>query len=182
MGSLKWLSFSVVLVLALAVACGDDEEEPTSVPTARPATAAATAVATAAAEAMEQTEFRMAVVEDPAFLDPHRVQAGGGGGFVSDWVHNRLLKHDSTLTNPRPDLASSWDRSSDGKTIVFALRDDVVFHTGRTFSGDDVIWNWDRSINDIADAGRGRNVLSEVNSYEVTGPNEFTIKLDGIAL
>ena len=182
MGSLKWLSFLMVLVLVLAVACGDDEE-PTSDPTARPATAAATAVATAvataAAEAMEQTEFRMAVVEDPAFLDPHRVQAGGGGGFVSDWVHNRLLKHDSTLTNPRPDLASSWDRSSDGKTIVFTLRDDVVFHTGRSFSGDDVIWNWDRIINDIADAGRGRNVLSEVNSYEVTGPNEFTIKLDG---
>ena len=57
------------------------------------------------------------------------------------------------MTSPTADLAASWDRSSDGKTIVFTLRDDVLFHSGRQFSGDDVVWNWNRIINDIADRG-----------------------------
>jgi peptide/nickel transport system substrate-binding protein len=167
-----------VFALIFVVACGgdEDEEEATRVPAAQPTAAPAPTSTTPPAE---PTEFRMAVVADPAFLDPHRIQSGGGGGFVSDWIHNRLLKHDSTMTLPRPDLADSWTRSTDGKTIVFTLRDDVVFHTGRKFTGADIVWNWNRIINDIADKGRGRNVLSEVTSYEVTGTNEFTIKLSG---
>jgi peptide/nickel transport system substrate-binding protein len=162
-------------VLAVAVACGDDEpdEEEVMAPTA--AAAPTTAPAPTAAMA-EQTEFRIGAQGLNTPTDPHLIQ---GGGFVSDFVHNRLLQHDRTMTNPMPDLAEGWTRSSDGKTIVFTLRDDVVFHTGRKFSGDDVVWNWDRIINDIAARGRGKAVLSEVNSYAITGPNEFTITLGG---
>ena len=169
-------------ILAVTVACGDDEpeEEEAMAPTAAAApTAAPTAAPAPTAAMMEMTELRIGTSIDPTHLDPHLIQSGGGGGFVSDFVHNRLLQHDRTMTNPMADLASSWDRSSDGKTIVFTLRDDVLFHSGRQFSGDDVVWNWNRIINDIADRGRGRNVLSEVTSYEVTGDNEFTITVEG---
>ena len=160
------LVLTLGIILTTAVACGDDEpdEEEAMAPTAAAALPAAPAPTAAMAE---QTEFRIGLRDLNTPTDPHLIQ---GGGFVSDFVHNRLLQHDRTMTNPMPDLAEGWTRSSDGKTIVFTLRDDVVFHTGRKFSGDDVVWNWDRIINDIAARGRGKAVLSEVNSYAITGP------------
>ena len=169
---------TLAMVLAISIACGDDDEdEEAAAAPAAPAAAPTTAAAPAAMA--EATELRIGVQMDPVPLDPHLIQSGDGGGFVSDFIHNRLLQHDRTMTSPTADLASSWTRSSDGKTIVFTLRDDVVFHTGRTFSGDDVVWNWDRIINDIGARGRGKNVLSEVTSYEVTGTNEFTMTVTG---
>jgi peptide/nickel transport system substrate-binding protein len=166
------------LVLITAVACGDDEEESTAAPAAPTAKVVAAATTAPAAVSTEPTTLTIGTKMDPVPLDPHQIQSGDGGGFLSDFVHNRLLQHDDTMTKPFADLASSWTRSSDGKTIVFTLRDDVVFHTGRSFSGDDVVWNWDRIINDIGARGRGKNVLSEVTSYTVSG-NELTITLTG---
>ena len=167
------LLLTLGLVLALTIACGDDDDEGDEATGA----VAAPTVAGAPAVVAEDTEFRIGAQNiDTTPTDPHLIQ---GGGFVSDFVHNRLLQHDRTMTSPLADLASSWTRSSDGKTIVFTLRDDVVFHTGRKFSGDDVVWNWDRIINEIDARGRGKAVLSEVSSYSVTGPNEFTITLGG---
>ena len=167
------------IVLVFSIACGDDDDEEAA-PAAAPTTAAAVPVSTTAPVAQARSvELRIGSRLDPTFLDPHLIQSGDGGGFVSDFIHNRLLQHDRTMTNPQPDLAASWTRSSDGKTIVFTLRDDVVFHTGRKFTGDDVVWNWNRIINEIGARGRGKNVLSEVSSYLVTGPNELTITVGG---
>jgi peptide/nickel transport system substrate-binding protein len=39
-----------------------------------------------------------------------------------------------------PDLAESWDISSDGKTYTFHLRHDVVWHDGAPFNADDVTY------------------------------------------
>ena len=173
------------IVLVFSIACGDDaEEEATAAPAATPTTAAVVPVPTiapapVAVAVAESTVFRFGTALDPLQIDPHLIQSGEGGGFVSDFIHNRLVSYDRTMTVPQPDLAESWTRSTDGKTIVFKLRDDVVFHTGRKFTGDDVVWNWNRIINDVGARGRGKAVLSEVSSYLVTGPNEFTITIDG---
>lgn len=44
---------------------------------------------------------------------------------------------------PTPDLAASWTVSDDGKTYVFTLRDDVLWHDGEPFTANDVKFTWE---------------------------------------
>jgi len=39
-----------------------------------------------------------------------------------------------------PDLATSWNVLNNGKTYIFNLRDDVVWHDGQPFNADDVVF------------------------------------------
>jgi len=44
---------------------------------------------------------------------------------------------------PTPDLAESWTVSEDGKTYVFTLRQDVLWHDGEPFTANDVKFTWE---------------------------------------
>jgi peptide/nickel transport system substrate-binding protein len=44
---------------------------------------------------------------------------------------------------PTPDLAESWTVSDDGKTYVFSLRKDVLWHDGQPFTANDVKFTWE---------------------------------------
>src|SRR3954454_5837039 len=44
---------------------------------------------------------------------------------------------------PTPDLAESWTISDDGKTYVFTLRKDVLWHDGQPFTAADVKFTWE---------------------------------------
>jgi peptide/nickel transport system substrate-binding protein len=52
----------------------------------------------------------------------------------------------------------------------------VTFHSGREFTADDVVFSYQRAI-DIGPEGRGAGELREVDTFEATGPLEFTIRL-----
>ncbi len=41
-----------------------------------------------------------------------------------------------------PDLAASWDQSSDGRSVTFHLRPGIVWHTGVTFTSADVLFTY----------------------------------------
>src|SRR5437867_11242359 len=45
-----------------------------------------------------------------------------------------------------PDLAYTWEMSSDGLTYTFYLRDGVMFHDGAPLTADDVKANFDHII------------------------------------
>jgi oligopeptide transport system substrate-binding protein len=46
-----------------------------------------------------------------------------------------------------PDLAESWNVSSDGTIYTFHLRSDAKFHDGRPVTAQDVIYSWERAAN-----------------------------------
>ncbi len=72
--------------------------------------------------------IRIAVNPDPENLNP-LILPTGNVAPIFETVFNGLVR-----ANPdwewEPDIARDWEVSSDGRTVTFYLRDDVVFHDG----------------------------------------------------
>jgi peptide/nickel transport system substrate-binding protein len=128
----------------------------------------------------EETVLRIGNTGEIQFLDAQRIQSGVDL-LHSDLLYSRLLLWDSTMMNPKSDVAESYTVSDDGLTYVFKLREDVTFHTGRAVTAEDVVYSWDRAVNEIGDKGRAKGELSPVASYEATGPYELTVKLKSVS-
>ncbi|HTG23836.1 MAG TPA: ABC transporter substrate-binding protein, partial [Reyranella sp.] len=59
---------------------------------------------------------------------------------VSAKVTEGLLEYDYDI-KPRPQLATEWSISPDGKTYTFKLRPNVKFHDGKPFTSADVAYS-----------------------------------------
>ena len=68
-----------------------------------------------------------------------------GGYEASFALYDRLVTFDSDL-NIRPQLAASWERSADNRSITFVLRRDARFHDGTPVNADAVKFNIERMI------------------------------------
>src|SRR3954466_14388114 len=66
---------------------------------------------------------------DPLTLDPAVMQDAGSAGYAVE-IFGGLVTLDQNL-KVVPDLAESWDVSSDGMTFTFHIRKNAVFHDGR---------------------------------------------------
>jgi len=77
---------------------------------------------------------------DPIGFDPARF-ATGNHVFLHQ-LYDTLITLDAQ-GNPQPALAESWQRSSDGLTVTFRLRE-ARFHTGRSITADDVVFTIER--------------------------------------
>ncbi|MBI2453690.1 hypothetical protein HYV58_00760 [Candidatus Peregrinibacteria bacterium] len=61
---------------------------------------------------------------------------------IAQIVFSGLIRYDPLEKNFFPDLAEKWDRSSDGKTYTFTLRDNVFWHDGTPFTAEDVLFTF----------------------------------------
>ena len=77
---------------------------------------------------------------------------------VSAKVTEGLLAYDYEI-KPRPQLATEWSISPDGKTYTFKLRPDVKWHDGKDFTSADVAYSIEllKTIHP-----RGRNTFANV--------------------
>jgi peptide/nickel transport system substrate-binding protein len=82
---------------------------------------------------------------EPDTLHPYVSQTVTAGDAYSGIVEG-LLAYDSTQ-QLIPKLATEFEISDDGLTYSFQLREDVKFHNGDTFSGDDVVAVWEIIMN-----------------------------------
>ncbi len=85
--------------------------------------------------------LRMACDADPTSLDPHE-QLSGATLQLSHLVFDPLVRFRKDMTL-EPRLAKSWEQVDDRRTR-FHLRDDVLFHSGRKLTADDVVWTFER--------------------------------------
>jgi peptide/nickel transport system substrate-binding protein len=111
-------------------------------PTAASTTAAAPA---AAATGQPKTGGRLTAgkLGDVANLDGHYWSPNGG---LHVWLaYDTLARYDQNL-KPQPQLAESWDVSTDLKQVTLNLRQGVMYHSGREFTADDVVWNLKRAL------------------------------------
>ena len=79
---------------------------------------------------------------------PHFDLHQGATAHPLTQLYNNLVRKDipSGFRQLIPDLAESWEVSSDGKTYTFHLRNGVKWHDGSPFTADDVIATFQRFI------------------------------------
>lgn len=111
-----------------------------------------------------------AIAGEPDQLDPHMTTSYFSFQVLEN-VYDTLVEPDENL-DMQPALAESWELSEDQLTWTFQLRDDVTFHDGTEFTADDVLYSYNRIIDEeLSNAWR----LSAIE--EITAPDEHTVEI-----
>lgn len=97
---------------------------------------------------------------DPAMLDAESDSEIAQNVFDNLVIFNKDLK-------VVPDLAASYDVSSDGTTYTFHLRKDVTFSNGDKFSAKDVLYSWNRAV--TMQGGYAGNLAAIAGYSDVAG-------------
>ena len=83
--------------------------------------------------------------DDPPTLDPHLTTDATSAEIIVE-VFGGLVTIDMDLKIV-PDVAKSWDISTDGLTYTFHLNDDARFHNGKVVTAEDFKWSIERAAN-----------------------------------
>ena len=115
---------AAVLALALAGACGGDEE------------------AGSPGGGGVQADLRL-VGGEPLTLDPAQAGDATSASYIVE-IFSGLTTLDQNL-RVVPDLAERWDVSGDGTVYTFHIRQDALFHDGRPVTAADVQYSIERT-------------------------------------
>ena len=99
-------------------------------------------------------------------------------GFMQNMVYtyaNHLFEVDNE-GQITPELAESFEASSDAKTWVIKLRKGVEFHNGKSLTPEDVIASMNHHRGEDTKSA-GKSLLEPVVEMKKTGPMEVTFKL-----
>lgn len=164
---LVWRASGFVGGLALTsflVACGaSDEDAPANTPdTSSSASTPGDTVDPTAADTSDDAEstqpaaaegegkpggtFSFAIIADP-LLNP-LISSGVQSVMVNKVLFNGLVKPEPGTLAPMPDLAESWEPNENFTEWTFTIRDGVNWHDGEPFTVDDVIFTYDRKMNE----------------------------------
>ena len=122
--------------------------------------------------------MNVGVTFDVVTFDPTK-SAAGGTITVPNMVYNRLLgfvggpRFDPFNLELEPELASSWERTPDGKTFTFHLRNDVKWQNlpplnGRALVAHDVKFAYDRYASEGVHQSYWANISSTEAVDDVT--------------
>jgi peptide/nickel transport system substrate-binding protein len=94
---------------------------------------------------------------------------------VQQLIYDKLLGYGLDL-KPQPELATSWKYSTDGLTLTFTLRKNVLWHDGTPFTSADVKYTYDLiHSNNI---GSYAQWLTHMASIDASDDNTVVIKFD----
>ncbi|WP_055591362.1 ABC transporter substrate-binding protein [Peterkaempfera griseoplana] len=111
----------------------------------------------------------------PTDFTPSLLFAQSAMSLPQRLVYNTLTRYDDRL-QPQPELATEWQVSGDGRAVTLKLRDDVVFHNGRPFTADDVIFAVKNLQNPLR-AAQLRSTALAVAGFEKRGDHEIVLTL-----
>lgn len=128
------LFLSALLSVSVLAACGQTEDPAQS--------GTGTDEASTSGEPVAGGELVMGVQQDLGdSLDPYKMEAAGTREILFN-IYEGLVK-------PTPDgefipaVAESWEKSDDGLTYTFPLREGVKFHNGNEVTADDVLYSFE---------------------------------------
>jgi len=111
-----------------------------------------------------------AIAAEPDQLDPHQTTAYASFQVLEN-VFDTLVQPNQDL-EMEPALAESWETSEDQLTWTFTVREGVTFHNGDEFTADDVVYSFNRIIDEeLSNAYRFEAV------EEVTAPDPRTVEI-----
>ena len=143
------LGLLVVMLGLLAAACAGDDD------------------------AGEGGTLRVAMIADNNTLDPALSLSSSDSTFTLQTYDGLVLRqHDFSL---KPMLATSWEPNADLTSYTFHLREGVKFHHGKDFNADDVVFTFNR-VMDEATGSAGRSALSTIK--DTVKVDEFTVRFD----
>lgn len=119
--------------------------------------------------------LRIGAAANPSSMDPATGGAGTDHVFLYP-VFATLVEWDYDSLQAEPGLASSWE-FPDPQTLVLNIREGVKFHDGTDLDAEAVKFNLDRNRGDAR--SNIRSDLASVESVEVTGPLQVTLRLKG---
>lgn len=115
--------------------------------------------------------LKLAFSADPAGFDP-AMGPSGMSHVVIEQVYSTLMSLDPDA-QPYPDLAESFEISSDGLEYTFKLRKGVKFHNGDELTAEDVKFTFDR----LRKPGSGYSYASQVETIkDVAVIDPYTVK------
>ncbi|MAW88250.1 MAG: ABC transporter substrate-binding protein [Phyllobacteriaceae bacterium] len=153
------------------------------------------------AQASRDDTIRVAWPYELATLDPTGVGAQRSTWCASIHLYDRLVSYEvnerddgTRQYDPNtvaPELAESWERSGDNKTITFKLQSGATFHDGSPVTAEDVRWSIERALNVPSAAGVMRvggitsaDQLSAPDDgtfvVQLTDPNRYSISVFSI--
>jgi peptide/nickel transport system substrate-binding protein len=140
---------------------------------------AALAVSVLAAPSQAATNNSITVAE---------VTAGGGGvqQIFSPWINSGSISHhamfralfkaEANLTTVKPDLASAYKYSKDGKTLSVTLKSGIKWSDGKDVTVDDVVWSMNSLLRVAKSNAIYVNAFKQiVGSEDVNGTNTKTM-------
>ena len=170
------------VILTFALACGSSATAtprpaatavPAASPTARPAT---TATSPAATQPKYGGTMRYArELGDIDTMDP-ALNSQYSALMIYRVIYNGLvtLNTDGTIG---PDLAKSWNISSDGKTVTLSLQSGVKFQDGTDFNAQAVKWNFDRMLDEKTGSPQRAAIGAFIDTVDVVNNDTVTVKL-----
>jgi oligopeptide transport system substrate-binding protein len=96
----------------------------------------------------------------PLTLDP-AISADMSSHLYVMQIFSGLVRLDQELTIVG-DIAGSWEKSSDGKTYTFHLRQGVKFQNGREVKAADFKYSWERACDPATGSGTAATYLGDI--------------------
>ncbi|MBM3559412.1 MAG: ABC transporter substrate-binding protein [Alphaproteobacteria bacterium] len=125
--------------------------------------------------AQDRKTLTLAVTLEPPHLDPTAGAAAAIDEIVYANVFEGLTRIDETGA-VKPQLATTWDVSADGKTYTFHLRPGARFHDGKLLESAHVVFSMLRAVApDSANAQKG--LFEPIESVEAKGLQTVVIRL-----
>ncbi|HEX7065782.1 MAG TPA: peptide-binding protein [Bacillales bacterium] len=108
----------------------------------------------------------------PTLFNPYYSEDTASGD-IGGFMYNSLVTIDKEF-NPVPDLAKSWEKSDDGLTWTFHLREDVKWHDGKPFTAEDVVFSYNipRSKEYTGPRASSFEIIKSIKA-----PDKYTVKI-----
>ncbi|WP_148239329.1 ABC transporter substrate-binding protein [Ruania zhangjianzhongii] len=121
------------------------------------------------ADAGGQT-LNVAIGGEPDQLDPNKTSSYFSFQVLEN-VYDTLVETDANL-EMQPALAESWDISEDQLTWTFHLREGVTFHDGSEFTSEDVVYSYNRIIDEELS-----NAWKFTSIENIEAPDDLTVEI-----
>lgn len=116
-------------------------------------------------------KYTEGLVGAPQYINPILAQNNDVDSDLSRIIFSGLIKLDERQ-NIAPDIATRYEVSTDQKTYIFYLRNNVLWHDGEKFTADDVIF----TINSIQNQDYGSPLRASFNGIKAEKTDDYAVK------